>query len=87
NDWKLVVVGPEVTDETADDSLRKRFLFKISEDMAEEHNVLDENRELADSMYEKIKEFRALQPEDAVLPYNEGREGFQAPPRWELPGE
>ena len=87
NDWKLVVVGPVVTDETADDSLRKRFLFKISEDMAEEHNVLDENRALADSMYEKVKEFRALQPEDAVVPYNEGREGFQAPPRWELPGE
>ncbi len=87
NDWKLVVVGPEVTDDTADDSLRKRFLFRISEDMAEEHNVLDENRELADSMYDKIKEFRALQPEDAVVPYNEGRENFQAPTRWELPGE
>lgn len=87
NDWKLVVVGPVVTDETADDSLRKRFLFKISEDMAEERNVLDENRELADSMYERIKEFRALQPEDAVVPYSEGREGFRAPPRWELPGE
>ena len=87
NDWKLVVTGPDVTDETADDSLRKRFLFKISEDMAEEHNVLDENRELADSMYDKVKEFRALQPEDAVVPYNEGRESFQAPPRWELPGE
>lgn len=87
NDWKLVVTGPVVTDETADDSLRKRFLFKISEDMAEEHNVLDENRELAASMYEKMKEFRALQPEDAVVPYAEGRENFQAPPRWELPGE
>lgn len=87
NDWKLVVIGPEVTDETADDSLRKRFLFRISEDMAEEHNVLDKNRELADSMYDKIKEFRALQPEDAVVPYNEGRENFEAPPRWELPGE
>ena len=87
NDWKLVIVGPDVTDETADDSLRKRFLFRISEDMAEEHNVLDENRGLAESMYEKIKEFRALQPEDAVVPYNEGREGFTAPSRWELPGE
>ena len=87
NDWKLVIIGPEVTDETADDSLRKRFLFKISEDMSEEHNVIDDNRELADSMYEKIKEFRALQPDDAVIPYNIGRENFTAPPRWELPGE
>ena len=87
NDWKLVVVGPDVTDETADDSLRKRFLFKISEDLAEEHNVLEENRELADSMYQRIKEFRALQPADAIAPYNQGRDGFQAPPLWELPGE
>ncbi len=75
NDWKLVVVGPDVTDETADDSLRKRFLFKISEDMTEEHNVLEENRELADSMYQRIKEFRSLQPVDAIVPYVSVRAG------------
>ncbi|MCY4188184.1 MAG: sulfatase-like hydrolase/transferase [Bryobacterales bacterium] len=87
NDWKLVVVGPDVTDETADDALRKRFLFRISDDPSEERNLLGEHRELADSMYSKIKQFRALQPAGAVAPYRWGRGGFQAPPRWEMAGE
>ena len=87
NDWKLVVVGPDVTDETADAALRKRFLFRISDDPGEERNLLAEHRELADSMYSKIKQFRALQPAGAVAPYSWGRGGFRAPPRWEMAGE
>ena len=33
------------------------------------------------------REFRALQPADAVPPYNEGKEGFKAPKEWKLPGQ
>lgn len=89
NEWKMIVFGPDVTDESADDSARQRFLFHISDDMAEERNVVAENPELAASMYKKIKEFRALQPEGAVPPYLQGRDssGFKAPKRWQMPGE
>ena len=89
NEWKMMVVGPDVTDTGADDGARQRFLFRISEDMSEERNVLAEHPELAASMYEKIKEFRALQPQGAVPPYAHGRgdPGFKVPRRWELPGE
>ena len=89
NDWKMIVIGPDVTDDSADESKRQQFLFRISEDMAEESNVLDANPELAASMYEKIKEFRSLQPENSVPPYNVGRtdSGFKAPAHWRMPGE
>ena len=89
NEWKMVVVGPDVTDAGGDDSARQRFLFRISEDMSEQRNVLAEHPELAASMYGKIKEFRALQPQRAVPPYAHGRNdpGFKAPKHWELPGE
>ena len=89
NEWKMIVFGPDVTDESADDSARQRFLFHISDDRSEERNVVAENSELAASMYERIKEFRALQPEGAVPPYLQGRDspGFNAPKRWQMRGE
>ena len=89
NEWKMIVFGPDVTDESADDSARQRFLFHISDDVAEERNLLEENPELAESMYKKIQEFRALQPRDGVPPYSQGRDAssFKAPPHWQMPGE
>ncbi len=87
NEWKMVVIGPDVLDDSADDSMRKRFLFRIDEDIAEERNLLDEQPDRASEMYAKIREFRALQPENAIPPYMYGREGFTAPPHWALPGE
>ena len=87
-DWKMLVFGRDVTDESADESSRRRLLFRIAEDIGEERNVIDEYPEVARSMYQKIKEFRSLQPQDAVPPYQQGRDaGFKAPPRWRMPGE
>ena len=89
NEWKMIVYGPDVTDSEADDSARQRFLFRIAEDIGEERNLIAENSELADSMYQKIKEFRSLQPEGAVRPYREGRDDpkFVAPTHWRMAGE
>ena len=89
NAWKLIVLGPAVTDEAADDARRRRMLFRIDEDMAEERDVAAEHPQKTAEMYAKIKQFRALQPADAVPPYNQGREGslFRAPPEWRIPGD
>lgn len=89
NDWKMVVVGPDVTDDRVEESARQRYLFRISEDIAEETNLLHDHTDLANSMYAKIREFRSLQPGDAVPPYSSGRRdsGFKAPPLWRMPGE
>ncbi len=88
-EWKMVVYGPDVTDSEADDSARQRFLFRIDEDIAEERNLVAQHPQLSESIYKKLKEFRALQPPDAVPPYQTGRNdpAFTAPARWQMPGE
>ena len=89
NDWKMIVFGRDVTDSSADDGSRRRFLFNISNDTSEERNLIDSEPDRAAAMFEKIKQFRSLQPEDAVAPYAEGRgdANFKAPPAWQMPGE
>lgn len=88
-EWKMVVVGPDVTDDSVAESTRQRFLFRISEDLAEERNLVGEHPDRAESMYRKIREFRALQPDGAVPPYTVGRDapGFEPPRHWQMPGE
>ena len=87
--WKMVVYGTDVTDSEVDDSTRQRYLFRIDEDIAEERNLIEEHSQLADSMYQKIKVFRSLQPANAVPPYRHGRDdsAFVAPHRWQMAGE
>ena len=88
NEWKMVVVGPDVTDEGADDAARRRYLFRIAEDRSEERNLIADHPERAEAMYRRIQWFRSLQPEDAVPPYRTGRDAeFKAPPRWRMRGE
>ena len=89
NEWKMVVIGPDVRDTSVPESGRRQFLFRIAEDIAEERNVVGQHPDLAASMYRKLLDFRALQPSDAVRPYNEGRHdsGFKAPARWQMAGE
>jgi len=89
NEWKMVVTGPVITDEAADDSLRRRFLFEISADPNETRNVAEEYPERTAEMTAKLKAFRALQPADAVPPYYEGRDdpAFKPPAEWKMPGK
>ncbi len=84
-EWKLVVSGPRVTDRAADDATRSKLLFRIASDPTEQHDLAHQQPELLPQMFEKVKAFRALQPADAVPPYEVGREGFRAPKEWALP--
>ena len=86
HDWKLVVTGPNVADEGADDAKRERFLFRIVEDPFEKTNLANKHPGVVKRMYQKVKAFRELQPPDGVPPYADGREGFVAPKEWLMPG-
>ncbi len=80
-EWKLVVVGPELTQPGAPDASRT-LLYAIESDPHELEDVSRDRPETVARMMEKAIAFRALQPPDAVPPYNAGREGFVAPPNW-----
>ncbi len=83
-EWKLVVLGPRITDPSADASKREILLFEIARDPNETTNVAEDHPEIVEWLMAKARNFRALQPANAVRPYNEGREGFKAPKEWRL---
>ena len=83
-EWKLVVVGPELTEPGAAERSRM-MLYAIASDPHEVEDMSAEHPEVVSRMLEKAVAFRALQPPNAVPPYNAGREGFVAPPDWKAP--
>ncbi len=88
-EWKLIVTGPVITDDTVDASARQTYLFRIDQDPNEKDNVAEGHPERVAEMTAKLKAFRALQPANAVPPYNEGRDDpeWRAPTEWRMPGE
>jgi len=83
--WKLAVNGANIADDTIERSKREVLLYRIASDPHETLNVADEQPTVVDRMWEKLREFRDLQPLDAVPPYR-SREGEFAPlPDWEMP--
>ena len=83
-EWKLVVLGPELTEPGAAERSRM-LLYAIATDPHEREDVSADHPDVVSRMLEKAVAFRALQPPDAVPPYNAGREGFVAPPDWKAP--
>ena len=80
-EWKLVVVGPELTGSGAAEASRT-LLYAIESDPHELEDVSADHPEVVARLMEKAIAFRTLQPPDAVPPYGAGREGFVAPPDW-----
>lgn len=85
-DWKLVVTGTNLADAAADDSKRKRHLFRLDRDPNERNDLAANEPQRVEAMYAKAKAFRELQPADAVPPYAEGQdEPFTPPTEWRMP--
>ena len=84
-EWKLVVIGPKVTDPAADGTKREVLLFRIAEDPYETKDVAAEHPDVVERMYGKLKSFRGLQPATAVPPYGQRDGDFRAPKEWKIP--
>ena len=82
-DWKLIVIGPEPLDRTVLGE-SQTMLFHLGDDPGEQKDVSAEHPEIAERLMEKALAFRALQPNEHVPIFLEGREGFVAPERWRL---
>lgn len=80
-EWKLVVVGPELPEPGSVEQSRT-LLYAIESDPHELEDVSADHPEVVARLMDKAIAFRALQPPDAVPPYDAGREGFVAPPDW-----
>lgn len=83
--WKLVVNGPRLTEVAQlDDSSHQLRLFHLERDPNETTNLAKQKPKKVQQLAKKLVDHRALQPENAVPPYNVGRAGFVPPPRWQL---
>ena len=82
-EWKLVFDGEDVFKADLKDK-EHLFLFRLTDDPYEKRNVLSSHRSLAGELLERLRAFRALRPAGGVPPYAEGREGFKAPPEWNM---
>jgi arylsulfatase A-like enzyme len=87
NEWKLLVLGPQVNDDGLDDSKRRRLLYNLKDDPKETTNLAGENPDLVEEMYAKLRAFRGLMPEISIPPFLEGLdEANRTPPKeWKLP--
>ena len=82
-DWKLVVIGPHLTEEGAAEA-SMRQLFRLDEDPLERHDVAADHPDIVARLTEKAIAFRALQPPNPVPLYSEGEGTFVPPPNWQF---
>lgn len=83
-DWKLVVIGPALhLPGSAEAS--EQLLYRIEEDPFEERDLAANHPDVAADLFDKAREFRALQPPNPVGSFGLGMEGFEPPPNWQFP--
>jgi arylsulfatase B len=80
HDWKLVRATLENPRMRIDDD----HLFNISVDPSETTNVREEHPEIYNALRIEVDKFDAIEAAASVPPYHEGREGFVAPPKWDI---
>jgi arylsulfatase B len=85
-DWKLVVVGPNLTKPGATAKSRT-YLFRITSDPFEQHNLASKNPDVVARLVSKARDFRALRPAIHVPPFRAGMEEFKPPRNWEFSEE
>ena len=84
--WKLVVRGPELTGAPLTKQ-HEVFLFRMPDDLFEQRDLAEQQPDVVQDLLGKLVAFRRLQPADGVAPYEHGRRGFTAPPKWQLSPE
>ncbi|TWU39699.1 sulfatase-like hydrolase/transferase [Novipirellula artificiosorum] len=88
DEWKLVVNGPQLRDiGQIQDEHQQVHLFHLSDDLNEMTDQAAQYPERVKKLAQQLVEHRALQPKDAITPYNVDNSGFVPPPRWMLDPE
>lgn len=83
--WKLVVIGPDVRKSSITDK-HNVHLFKLPNDLLEQHNVAEQHGDVVSSLFEKLQAYRSLQPTNAVPVYRDGKKGFKPWKNWDIRG-
>ena len=83
-EWKLVVVGPDITSNRLGDK-HTVSLFRMPTDLLEKKNVASSQPEIVESLLKKLIAYRRLQPAESVPTFREGAAGFVPWKDWKIP--
>ena len=84
-EWKLIVLGPDISKGEWRTPKHKVHLIAIDKDPFEKTNLISKHPQVAKQLAEKLIAFRRLQPKGGVPVYQGGRQGFAPPKAWRLP--
>lgn len=83
--WKLIVQGPQLTSKMQLVAPSHQVeLFHLSDDPNETKNVANEHPDKVKQLGQMLIDHRALQPSNAIPPYQVGSKGFIPPPKWQV---
>ena len=85
SDWKLVVLGPDISSTGWRTDAHRVHLFDLARDPNETKNVAAEHTQIVEGLARRLVELRRAQPGSAVPTYGSGRKGFRAPKLWRIP--
>lgn len=82
--WKLIVMGPDIRRGSLTEA-HEIHLFKMPGDLLEKNNLVEKNPEVVEQLLAKLVKYRKLQPEDGVIHFRTGSEGFVPWKDWKIP--
>jgi arylsulfatase A-like enzyme len=82
--WKLVVNGPDIRQDGLTDK-HEVHLYRMPGDLLEKRNLAQKNPEVVERLFQKVLDYRKLQPANAVIHFRVGADGFVPWKDWRIP--
>ncbi|MGB7325923.1 MAG: sulfatase-like hydrolase/transferase [Rubripirellula sp.] len=83
--WKLVVIGPDVSQSEMTDK-HEIHLYRMPDDLLERANLADLHPDVVTALFAKLQAYRSLQPTDSVPTFGVGKKGFKPWKDWDIRG-
>jgi arylsulfatase B len=83
DDWKLIVIGPDVRRPAGAESQQHRVeLYHLRDDPLEQKDLAAAQPERVKALALKLREFRKSEPAESLPPMNRKPPKFEPPPKW-----
>jgi len=83
--WKLVVLGPDLSEANRLTDAHQVALFRFPGDLLEKQDLSRQHPVVVEELTAKLIQFRKLQPAKAVLPYATRNPSFEPHSNWRIP--
>lgn len=83
--WKLVIIGPDIRTGKLTDQ-HQVHLFRWPTDLLEKNNLANkpEFQPVIETLFQKLVDYRKLQPKNSIPAYRQGKKGFKPWTNWDI---